>query len=296
MMPGAVSSGNAAPAGSFMRVHPTHTVRLGNLRLNVQQHGEGPVVVLLHGFPDSVQLWQAVAPRLASAGFRTVAVDQRGFGTSDAPVGTHHYGIDRLMEDVPHLLHALGLREAVHVMGHDWGAVVTWGLAMTRPALVRSAVAISVGHPREYALAGLEQRRKGLYTLGWQFKGLAERWLTANDWVRMRHWLRQHPDPDACIRDLARPGRLTAGLNWYRANMLSALTRSWPQCTVPMLGIWGSEDHCLAEDQMARSGRRMAAPWRYERIDGAGHWLPLEQPERIASLAIDWFKEVPGLS
>jgi pimeloyl-ACP methyl ester carboxylesterase len=178
----------------------------------------------------------------------------------------------------------------VYVVGHDWGAVVAWCLAMTDPQRVRAAVAISVGHPREYALAGPEQKRKGLYTLGWQFSGLAERWLAADDWTRLRHWLRQHPDPESCLRDLARPGRLTAGLNGYRANLRSVLLRSWPGCTVPTLGVWGSEDHCLAEDQMARSARRMAAPWRYERVAGAGHWLPLETPEVVASLAIDWFR------
>jgi pimeloyl-ACP methyl ester carboxylesterase len=277
-------------------------VHIDGIGLNVQLQGAGPPVVLLQGFPDSLQLWQYVAPQLAAAGFRAIAVDQRGFGESDAPAGRRHYRIDRLMDDVTGLLDVLGVHEPVHLLGHDWGAVVAWGLAITRPDRVRSAAAISVGHPREYALAGLEQRRKGLYTLGWQFPGLAERWLMADDWARMRHWLRQHPEPDGCVRDLARPGRLTAGLNWYRANMLSALTRSWPPCRVPVLGIWSSEDHCLAEDQMARSGRRVAAPWRYERIDGAGHWLPLEQPERIAALAIEWFSEaseaseVPGLS
>jgi len=264
---------------------------VGSLHLNVQRHGAGPTVLLLHGFPDSLRLWDAVAPRLHAAGLRTVAVDQRGFGESDAPVGRHHYGIDGLVGDLVHLLRVLGLDGPVHVMGHDWGAVVAWCLAMSRPELVRSAVAISVGHPREYALAGLEQKRKGLYTVGWQFPVLAERWLRASDWARLRHWLRQHPDPDSCLRDLARPGRLTAGLNWYRANLLPAVTRTWPDCRVPVLGIWGSEDHCLAEDQMARSGRRMAAPWTYERIEGAGHWLPLEQPERIARLATDWFRQ-----
>ena len=106
----------------------------------------------------------------------------------------------------------------------------------------------------------------------------------------MRHWLRQHPDADGCVRDLARPGRLTAGLNWYRANLLPTVFRSWPQCRVPTLGIWSSVDHCLAEDQMLRSARRMAAPWRYERIEGAGHWLPHERPERVAELALDWFR------
>ena len=186
-------------------------------------------------------------------------------------------------------LEALGSHDPVHVMGHDWGAAVAWCLAISRPELVRSAVAISVGHPTEYARAGLEQKRKGLYTIGWQFPVLAERWLVANDWARMRHWLRQHPDPESCLRNLARTGRLTAGLNWYRANLRSMLLGSWPQCTVPMLGIWGSEDHCLAEDQMQRSGCRVSGPWHYERIEGAGHWLPLEEPQRITNLAIDWF-------
>ncbi len=269
----------------------TLAVRAGGIELNVQLTGDGPVVVLLHGFPDSLHLWRAVVPHLVAAGYRVVALDQRGCGDSPTPAGRAHYGIDRLLDDVTGVLDTLGLDEPVHVMGHDWGAVVAWCLAMTQPQRVRSAVAISVGHPRAYALAGLEQKRKGLYTLGWQFPGLAERWLTANDWARMRHWLRDHPDADACLRDLARPGRLTAGLNWYRANLVPVLWRRWPACRVPMLGIWSSEDHCLAEDQMAGSGRRMAAPWRYERIEGAGHWLPLEQPERIARLAAEWFEK-----
>lgn len=267
----------------------TRIVQLDGIGLNVEQRGAGPPVLLLHGFPDSLRLWREVAPRLEAAGLRVIAADQRGFGASDAPAGRRHYGIDRLVADMTGLLGALGIHEPVHVVGHDWGAIVAWCLAMIHPARVRSVVAISVGHPREYALAGLEQKRKGLYTIGWQFAGLAEQWMTANDWARMRHWLRQHPEADDCLRDLARPGRLTAGFNWYRANLLPVLGRWWPDCTVPVLGIWGSDDHCLAEDQMARSGRRVSATWRYERIEGAGHWLPLEEPQRIASLAIDSF-------
>jgi pimeloyl-ACP methyl ester carboxylesterase len=292
MMPVAVCSRNAATGGQVSRPTATQKVHFDGIALNVRQEGDGgPAVVLLHGFPDSLHLWQAVAPRLRSAGFRVIAVDQRGFGASDAPAGRQHYGIDRLLRDVTGLLDALGVQGAAHVMGHDWGAVVAWCLATTWPDRVRSAVAISVGHPREYALGGLEQKRKGLYTLGWQFPGLAERWLRAGDWARLRHWLRDHPDAGSCLRDLVRPGRLTAGLNWYRANLLPVLARPWPQCPVPMLGIWSSDDHCLAEDQMARSARRMAAPWRYERIDGAAHWLPLEQPERVADLATEWFSQ-----
>lgn len=263
---------------------------VGGLRLHVAQAGAGPVVLLLHGFPDSLHLWREVAPRLVAAGYRIVALDQRGFGASEAPAERRAYHIDRLVADVVDVLDALGIGEPVHVIGHDWGAVVSWCLAMTKPQRLRSAVAISVGHPREYALAGLEQKRKGMYVLGWQFPAIAERWLESRDWARMRHWLRQHPDPESCIRDLARPGRLTAGLNWYRANLGQVLTRAWPPCRVPMLGLWSSEDHCLAEDQMAKSARRMAAPWAYERIEGAGHWLPLERADRVAELALDWFR------
>ena len=264
-------------------------VQREGLHFHVERRGHGATVLLLHGFPDDVRLWRAVAPRLEAAGFHVIALDQRGCGASEAPAGLQHYHIDRLVGDATGVLKALGGHPPVHVMGHDWGAVVTWCLAITHPEVVRSAVAISVGHPTEYARAGLEQKRKGLYTIGWQFPVLAERWLVANDWARMRHWLRQHPDPESCLRNLARTGRLTAGLNWYRANLRSMLLKSWPPCTVPMLGIWGSEDHCLAGDQMERSGRRVSGPWRYERIEGAGHWLPLEEPQRIASLAIDWF-------
>jgi len=289
MMPFRISSRNAKAGPSMTRPPFIQKVQLDGIGFNVETRGVGPPILLLHGFPDSLRLWRSVAPRLEAAGFHVIAPDQRGFGDSDAPVGKEHYGIDRLVADMAGLLQALGIREPVHVVGHDWGAVVAWCMAMTCPEIVRSAAAISVGHPREYALAGLEQKRKGLYTIGWQFAGLAERWVAARNWASMRHWLRQHPEADACIRDLARPGRLTAGFNWYRANLLSTLARQWPDCAVPMLGVWSSEDHCLAEDQMARSGRRVSAPWRYERVDGAGHWLPLEQPERIANLAIEWF-------
>lgn len=202
-------------------------VQLEGVRLRVEQYGQGSPLLLLHGFPDSARLWREVAPRLAAAGHRVIAPDQRGFGESDAPAGRGHYRIERLLGDVAGLLVALDVREPVGVVGHDWGAVVAWCLAMYRPDLVYSAVAISVGHPREYALAGLEQKRKGLYTIGWQFAGIAERWMAARDWARMRRWLRQHPDPEPCLRDLARPGRLTAGFNWYRANLLPTLARRW---------------------------------------------------------------------
>jgi len=264
-------------------------VQVGDLTLNVQCTGAGTPVLLLHGFPDSHSLWREVTPRFAAAGYRVIVPDLRGFGESDAPAGRAHYTMDRILGDLSGLLAALGVTEPVHVIGHDWGAAVAWCFAIVRPELLRTSVVISVGHPREYALAGLEQRRKGAYTIFWQLPGIAESSLSRNDFAGLRHWARDNPDVESCVRDMSRPGRLTAGLNWYRANFASVIFGSWPPCRVPTLGIWSSRDHCLAEDQMAKSARRMAAPWRYERIEGAAHWLPLEQPARVADLAVDWF-------
>lgn len=264
-------------------------VRLGDLHLNVLDTGAGPPVLLLHGFPDSLALWREVTPRLVAAGHRVIVPDLRGFGDSDAPAGRSRYALDLVLGDLLALLHHLGVSEPVRVMGHDWGAFVAWCLALSQPRRVTASVVLSLGHPHEYRLAGLEQKRKGAYALAWCVPGIAETRLRRWDWAGLRHWARHHPTVDDCIRDLGRPGRLTAGLSWYRANAARVLFGSWPRCTVPTLGVWSSRDHCLAEDQMRRSGRRMAARWRYERIEGAAHWLPLEEPRRVAELALDWF-------
>lgn len=266
-------------------------VQLADLQINVLDAGAGPPVLLLHGFPDSLELWREVTPRLVAAGHRVIAPDLRGFGDSHAPRGRRQYAMNLVLREIVALLERLAVREPVRIVGHDWGAAIAWCLASTSPERVASSVVLSLGHPREYAWAGLEQKRKGAYTLFWQLPGIAETQLSRNDWAGLRHWARHHPDVDRCVRDLARPGRLTAGLNWYRANVAPVVYGRWPQCGVPTLGVWSSGDHCLAEDQMRNSARRMAAPWRYVRIDGATHWLPLEEPERIAGLALDWFSE-----
>jgi pimeloyl-ACP methyl ester carboxylesterase len=259
--------------------------------LHVRQAGRGPAVLLLHGFPDSSALWDEVAPRLVAAGYRVVAPDLRGFGESDAPAPARAYALGLVVADLHALLARLTPRQPAYVIGHDWGAVAGWCLALEHPQSVRSFVALSVGHPREYAVAGIEQKLKGLYTLAWQVPGVAERWLSQRNYAGLRGWGRQHPRIDACVDDMARPGRLSAGLNWYRANLRRVLFGPWENCTVPTLGVWSSRDHFLAEDQMRDSSRRMVAPWAYQRIDDAGHWLPLERPDQVADLALEWFRQ-----
>jgi pimeloyl-ACP methyl ester carboxylesterase len=147
----------------------------------------------------------------------------------------------------------------------------------------------SVGHPRAYVLAGVEQKRKGTYMIKWQLPGITEAALSQDGFRRLRGFMRgSHPDMDQVVADLSRPGRLTAGLNWYRANYLPGVLTRWPKCTTPTLGVWSSADIALAEDQMRNSRRYVTAPWRYERLDGVGHWIPLQAPGPAARLIVDW--------
>ncbi|MBM7061845.1 alpha/beta fold hydrolase [Pseudomonas sp. UL073] len=268
-------------------------VQARGLRFRVFEQGQGTPVLLLHGFPDSLETWAQVAPVLRDAGYRVVAFDQRGFAGSDAPAGTASYRMQELVDDVPALLDALGIHEPVHVMGHDWGSMVAWGVALAHPARVRALVTISVGHPQSYGRAGLEQKLgKGLYVLWFQLRRVAESYLLRAG--GMQRWLGGGRDAQEVVAQMQRPGRLTAALNWYRANLLPILFRRWPRCQRPTLGIWSSEDAYLAEGQMRDSQRYVDAPWAYQRIEACGHWVQLEQPQRLAELAIDWFRQHPG--
>lgn len=261
----------------------------GGRMVNVSRRGAGPAVLLLHGFPDCLDLWDATGERLIAAGRTVVAFDQYGFGDSDAPPGRRHYRIDRLVDDVANVARALDLPAPVDLIGHDWGAVIGWCVCLRYPELVRRHVALSVGHPRAYRGGGWEQKRKALYVIGFQFPGIAERWLLRRNASGLRRWARTHPDIDPVVAAMARPGRLTAGLNWYRANLVTVFTRRWMDCRVPTLGVWSDGDDYLAEDQMRKSQRYMAAPWRYAKFAGVGHWIPAERPAELAQCALDWF-------
>jgi len=267
-----------------------HEIAGHGIRLHVRSAGVGDPVLMLHGFPDASTLWDLMTPGLVAAGHRVIAPDLRGFGDTEAPAGVRHYRLEFIVADLVALLDQLCPGQAVRVIGHDWGAVVAWCLALRHPERISAQVVISVGHPRAYALGGLEQKRKGLYTIAWQARGLAESRLRRNGYSGLRRWSRQHPGIEESVRRMSRPGRLTAGLNWYRANLLDVLFGQWPHCRVPTLGVWSSDDHFLAEDQMQRSSLRMQAPWEYVRIERAGHWLPLEQPQRMNDVSLAWFR------
>lgn len=254
------------------------------VRLPVEITGEGRPVVLLHGFPDSMRMWDGVAPLLAAAGHRVIRYDQRGFGGAEAPTGRRRYEIDRTVQDLVEVLDALEVEGPVDVVGHDWGALVSWALCLTHPERARRHITVSVGHPTAYRSAGLDQKRRSLYVGWFQLPGYAERRLGRRDMRGARRLMPAHPALETVCADLSRPGRLTAGLNWYRANVATLFTRRWPSCTVPTLGIIGGSDPYLTVAQLEATSKYMAAEFTSTVLPGGGHWLPLEDPVRVADL------------
>jgi pimeloyl-ACP methyl ester carboxylesterase len=174
------------------------------------------------------------------------------------------------------------------VVGHDWGAGVAWFTASLHPDRVHKLVVLSVPHP--LVPPTLRQREMAWYQLFFQFEGIAEAWLQQDNWALFRQLSRGDGDIDRHISDLSRPGALTASLNWYRANLAPRMPgpRELPPVQAPTLGIWSTNDHYLDGERMKRSDRFVKGPWRYEQIDGASHWIPLDAGDRLNQLLIEW--------
>ena len=266
------------------------SIQVGELSFAVQDEGEGTPVVLLHGWPDSHTLWRHQVKALVDSGHRVIAPDLRGFGESSKPLGVENYDILTLVGDVFAILDSLGVQKT-HVVGHDWGAALAWAIGAFVPDRVDRLVALSVGHPMSFQNVGFAQREKSWYMLLFQFEDIAEQWLSTDDFANLRAWSK-HPDMDAVVADLSRPGALTASLNWYRANvhprtMIEGLVPI-PPVQAPTMGVWSSGDFALEEAGMTGSSTYVTGPWRYERIEDAGHWMQLEAPDAVSALLVDF--------
>jgi pimeloyl-ACP methyl ester carboxylesterase len=252
--------------------------------------GGGRPVVLLHGFPDSGRLWRNQVEALASAGFQVIVPDLRGYGSSGKPTDVESYSFLLIAGDVLAILDHLGVERA-HIVGHDWGSALAWIMAALVPDRVDHLVALSVGNPMAFRAVGYAQLEKSWYMLLFQFEGIAEQWLSDNSWDNLRRWS-LHPDIDAVVADLERNGSLTPGLNWYRANIaphtLVGPPLDLPPVRSPTMGVWSTGDFALTEEQMTGSAAHVTGPWRYERMEGPGHWMALEAPDDLNRLLIDF--------
>ena len=267
-------------------------IRGDGVELEVRDEGsaDDPPVLLVHGFPDSSYLWRHQVEALTGTGLRAIVPDMRGFGASDKPAAIEDYRLTRAVADLVAILDALKVQRA-GLVGHDWGAGAAWLLAALHPDRVERLVAMSVGHPAAQRRT-IADREKAWYMLLFQFEGVAEELLSRDDWRLFREWLREDGDVDRYVEDLSRPGALTAGLSWYRANLHPKRQLeprpALPPVQAPTLGIWSTRDHYLNEQPMLDSADHVTGPWRYERVEGASHWMQLDATDRVNALLLDF--------
>lgn len=279
-----------------------HTVETNGVRLHAVAAGpaDGPLLVLLHGFPEFWYGWRAQIPALAAAGFRVVAPDQRGYNLSDKPESIGAYVVDELAGDVAGLIGVFG-RDRAFVAGHDWGANVAWRLAMMHPERVERLAILNVPHPRAFLRAlrtRPEQWRRSWYIAFFQLPRLPEALLRRDDFRPLcTSMVRSGPSGTFRTEDLeryreawAQPGALRAMIDWYRAPRRQR-GGSFPatRITPPTLVLWGERDAFLVPE---------LAPWSVEWCDdgrllvveNASHWVQHETPERVSDALIAFFR------
>jgi pimeloyl-ACP methyl ester carboxylesterase len=276
-----------------------HMVKANGLRFRAMVDGpaEGEMVLLLHGFPEGAESWSKQVDAVAKAGFLAVAPDLRGYGLTDAPEGAEQYAIGHLVDDVAGLIKAFGRSEA-HIAGHDWGAIVAWFFAGRHPEMTKTLTALSVAHPAALAEASRvdeDQRERSRYVALFLIEGKAEHVLADEDHRRLRAMFSLGPNPEAVprtvvdhfVRSLTRPGRLTAALNYYRANLgagggaWAALTQEL-KITAPTTLLWGDDDPALGRRAVEATAGHVEGPFRLEVLEGAGHWLQFERPDEVS--------------
>ena len=270
-----------------------HMVQANGLRFRVLADGpsDGDLVVLLHGFPEGAESWTRQIDAIAKAGGLAVAPDMRGYGKTDAPPAVDDYRLEVLVEDTMHIVKAFG-RDRAHVAGHDWGAMVAWFFAGAHPDMTQTLTVLSVGHPAALGHAVVtddDQKARSEYIRLFLMEGKAERVLADDEFRRLRAMFGgklPRAVVDAFVRSLSRPGRLTAGLNYYRANLSQehwwAGLQSDLKIAIPTVLLWGDQDPALGREQAEKSADRVDADFRLEVLAGAGHWLQFERPAEVA--------------
>jgi len=302
-------------------------VDTNGVRLHCAVSGDGPLVVLLHGFPECWYSWRhqiaALSPR-----FRVVAPDLRGYNESEKPDGVQAYALPELTRDVLGLVHAFGEREAV-IVGHDWGGGVAWQFAMDHPAATRRLVVLNCPHPAKLVQAFQQNPRqlaRSWYMFFFQIPWLPETLLGASRAWAVANAVRQSavqkeaitPEDLDRLRDAAsRPGALRSAVNYYRAAFRSPETLAtlptwlarffvgnqrlpeprrtladWPPITAPTLLIWGEQDVALDRSLTEDMGPLLAGPFTIRYVPDSGHWVQQERPEVVNAALLEFLSDL----
>ncbi|MGI5256420.1 alpha/beta fold hydrolase [Streptomyces angustmyceticus] len=253
---------------------------------------DGEFVLLLHGWPEFADSWSAVLPALGAAGYRAVAVDQRGYSPRARPPRIADYAVPELVADALAFADSQGAGR-FHLVSHDWGGMVAWALAGAHPERLKSLTVLATPHPDALNRAAAEDpdqhHRLDYVRFFRRDDGAAETALLADDAARLRAaYAGKVPAAlvERNVRRLSAPGALTATLNWYRAPE-SVISVPAGRITVPTLFLWGSEDTALGRLAAESTGEWVDGPYRFEALEGASHWLPEEVPDVVTPPILD---------
>jgi epoxide hydrolase 4 len=273
---------------------------VGDVRLHYVEAGHGPLVVLLHGFPEFWFAWRLQIKPLAAAGFRVVAPDLRGYNLSSRPKSVKAYDTGQLTADVRGLIQERGTESAL-LVGHDWGGSVAWATAMAYPEVVGRLAILNAAHPRKLS-QGLHhpgQLRKSWYFFFFDLPELPESVVHANRWHFFRHFLRDaHPaytpeEMDRYIEAWSQPGAATGMINYYRSSVRQSPTKAEAALrpiSSPTLVIWGQRDHYLGPELAEPDHDDVPHLYGVERLPDASHWVHHDEAESVNQLLIDFFR------
>jgi epoxide hydrolase 4 len=275
---------------------------IGDVKLHYVEAGDGPLIVLLHGFPEFWFGWRLQIAPLAAAGFRVVAPDTRGVNLSSKPDGLAAYSADKLAADIRGLIRERGAESAL-VVGHDWGGTIAWTMAMNHPEVVDRLAILNAAHPRRLnqGLRSPSQLRKSWYFFFFQPPGLPERVVSAGHWRFFRNFLRDaqpaytSEETDRYVDAWSQPGGATAMINYYRAAVRppkGSKTELRP-ISAPTLVIWGQRDRYLGPNLAEPDRADVPKLDRVERLPNASHWVHHDEHERVTQLLIDFFAPQP---
>ncbi|HXS59588.1 MAG TPA: alpha/beta hydrolase [Candidatus Sulfopaludibacter sp.] len=266
-----------------------------------------PLMILLHGFPEFWYSWRHQIPFFAKR-FRVVAPDMRGYGETEKPREISEYRIDKLVRDIIELIHSVGKEKAI-IVGHDWGAIIGWSIAMIAPSMVEKLIIMNAPHPAIYqknAFRNLPQMQKSWYIFFFLMQKAPEKVLSSNNFELLKHMFessikRKDKFTYDDIKNYISSWRnvkgekdkgsnfdgISGGINYYRANLNTEFWENlgesipFPKIKSPTLLIWGEDDMFLGKELAENTKECIEAPFSMKFISNCGHWIQQEAPDEV---------------